>query len=118
MYLKNLGEKNENTRFAASRAGSVLGGLLCGMHSSPKEPKEEALEPLEDLDEIRDTIQDLEIEELEEDEITFVGDSESQFFNYLKQAGSQGQEDANTVATSAVEAAGSVYSSAKTSYLS
>ena len=54
----------------------------------------------------------------EEDEITFVGETESAFFNYLKQGqGSRCDEDANTVATTAVEAIGSVYST-KTSVLS
>jgi hypothetical protein len=116
LYLKKLNDKNVNNRFAASKAGSVVGGLICGMHTSPRE---EVPDSADDYEEIQDALVDAEIEELDDqDEITFEGETESQFFNYLKQAGSQGQEDANTVATSAVEVAGSVYSSAKTSYLS
>ena len=52
----------------------------------------------------------------EEDEITFAGETESAFFNYLKR-GLNFDEDANTVATTAVDAIGSVYST-KTSILS
>lgn len=115
LYLKKLNENNENPRFAASKAGSVVGGLICGMHTSPKQ--EEVLSEHEDLEDIQNELIEADLEELEEDEITFVGETESQFFNYLKKGQSYGQEDAATVATSAVEAAGSIYS-AKTSILS
>ena len=73
-YLKKLNDGNVNPRFAASKVGSVLGGLLCGMHNT----KVEALETQEDLEEVQDAIVDAEIEEPEDqDEITFVGETES-----------------------------------------
>jgi hypothetical protein len=31
-YIKKLISQNDNPRYAASKAGSVVGGLLCGMH--------------------------------------------------------------------------------------
>jgi hypothetical protein len=52
VYLKKLNDKNENTRFAASKAGSTVGGLICGMHASPKK---EAVESADDLEDLQDT---------------------------------------------------------------
>jgi len=119
MYLKKLSEANDNPRYAASKHGSVVGGLICGLAKTRKEEEvvETPAEPIEDIDqEMLDV--DLEGEGIpqEEDEITFAGETESAFFNYLKR-GLNSDEDANTVATTAVDAIGSVYST-KTSVLS
>jgi hypothetical protein len=105
-YLKKLQGANDNPRYAASKAGSVLGGLLCGMHKG---------DPADDLDDINHELVDGELDEQEEeepdqeaeegDEITFMGDTESEFFQFLKQQyGVRDNEDANTVATSAIDA--------------
>jgi hypothetical protein len=112
--LKKLQSANDNPRYAASRAGSVVGGLICGMHKA---------DPADDIEEINHELVDGELEaaaedgdpeqELEEgDEITFMGETESAFFEFLKQqhAGEKGQEDACTVATSAIEGTASIYS--------
>jgi hypothetical protein len=80
-YLKKLNDRNDNTRFAASKAGSTVGGLICGMHTTPKE---EALDSLDEQDDLQEPL-DPTIEEPEDqDEITFIGDTESQFFNQIK----------------------------------
>ena len=46
MYLKKLVEKNENPRYAASKNGSIVGGLICGMNLTKKH--EEIEEPAVD----------------------------------------------------------------------
>jgi hypothetical protein len=36
MYLKRLYETNDNPRYAASKQGSVVGGLICGLATTKK----------------------------------------------------------------------------------
>lgn len=129
MYLKQLNEKNENPRFAASKAGSIIGGLISGMHTSDGnngEANSEDEAAIEAAQEVQGQLQeaelvdeeDPELPEDEDDGITFMGDNESAFFSYLKNTSAKrGHEDSYTVATTAIEAIGSVYSG-KTSALS
>lgn len=91
MYLKKLSEANDNPRYAASKHGSVVGGLICGLARSKPQKEESVKEgPVEQIEDIEQDLVDADIEgelvpPLEEDEITFVGETESAFFNYLKQ---------------------------------
>jgi|SaaInl33SG_5_DNA_1037386.scaffolds.fasta_scaffold35094_2 hypothetical protein len=52
MYLKKLSEANDNPRYAASKHGSVVGGLICGLAKTRKEEEvtETPAEPIEDID--------------------------------------------------------------------
>ena len=90
MYLKKLNEANDNPRYAASKHGSVVGGLICGLAKTKKVQEEEGAltPPPEPTEGINQEMLDVEIDEeeapQEEDEITFVGETESAFFNYLK----------------------------------
>lgn len=51
MYLKKLGEKNENPRYAASKNGSIVGGLICGMNLTKKidDDEEPASDKIDDI---------------------------------------------------------------------
>ena len=51
MYLKKLNEANDNPRYAASKHGSVVGGLICGLAKTKKveEVVEVVAEPIDDI---------------------------------------------------------------------
>ena len=69
----------------------MVGGLICGLAKTKKSKEEEVPEITQaeqPMDVINQEMLDVEIEGeeagQEDDEITFVGETESAFFNYLK----------------------------------
>jgi hypothetical protein len=135
-FLKRAPDQ-ANPRYAASKASSHIGGLITGLHTtnghpahlpdeydeldmSPEAVEERKREEKEYLDDIENRLlengdqqdDDINID----DEMTFVGDSESAFFAQLKNNNYTDDGDAMTVASSAIDR--SVFSGAPTSVYS